>query len=245
MARDEHDVVDAAEQPEVAVVVALGAVAGEVHAREPAPVRLAVALRVAPDPAQHRRPRPGEHEVATAGDRTDCAAASSTMSAPMPGSGNVALPGFSVVAPGSGLIMMAPVSVCHHVSTTGHRSPPMCSPVPDPGLGVDRLADGPEQPQRREVVALRVLGAPLHERADRGGRGVEDRDAVPLDDRPEAVLVGEVGRALVHHARRAVRERPVDDVRVAGHPADVGRAPVDVGVGMRGRTRTGACTRPA
>ena len=51
---------------------------------------------------------------------------SSTMSAPMPGSGNVADPGFSVVAPGSGLIMMAPVSVCHHVSTTGQRSPPMC-----------------------------------------------------------------------------------------------------------------------
>ena len=30
---DEHDVVDPAEQPEVAVVVLLGAVAGEVHAR--------------------------------------------------------------------------------------------------------------------------------------------------------------------------------------------------------------------
>ena len=30
------------------------------------------------------------------------------------------------MAPGSGLIMMAPVSVCHHVSTTGQRSPPMC-----------------------------------------------------------------------------------------------------------------------
>ena len=44
----------------------------------------------------------------------------------MPGSGNVALPGFSVGRrPGSGLIMMAPVSVCHHVSTTGQRSPPM------------------------------------------------------------------------------------------------------------------------
>src|SRR4051794_27374909 len=43
----------------------------------------------------------------------------------MPGSGNVADPGFSVVAPGSGLIMMAPVSVCHHVSTTGQRPPPM------------------------------------------------------------------------------------------------------------------------
>ena len=34
-------------------------------------------------------------------------------------------PGFNVVTPGSGVIMMAPVSVCHHVSTTGHRPPPM------------------------------------------------------------------------------------------------------------------------
>src|SRR5205809_7663169 len=49
----------------------------------------------------------------------------STMSAPTPGSGNVALAGFNVVAPGSGLIMMAPVSVCHQVSTTGHRPPPI------------------------------------------------------------------------------------------------------------------------
>ena len=32
------------------------------------------------------------------------------------------------------------------------------------------------------------------------------------------------------HLRRAVGERPVDDVRVAGHPADVGGAPVDVGL---------------
>ena len=43
----------------------------------------------------------------------------------MPGSGNVAEPGLVVVAPGSGEIMMAPVSVCHHVSTMGQRSPPM------------------------------------------------------------------------------------------------------------------------
>src|SRR5215207_4966342 len=43
----------------------------------------------------------------------------------MPGSGKVAEPGRRVVAPGSGEIMMAPVSVCHHVSTSGHRPPPM------------------------------------------------------------------------------------------------------------------------
>ena len=47
------------------------------------------------------------------------------MPAPMPGNGKVALPGLSVVVRGSGLIMMAPVSVCHHVSTTGQRSPPI------------------------------------------------------------------------------------------------------------------------
>ena len=45
----------------------------------------------------------------------------------MPGSGNVAEPGLVVVAPGSGLIMIPPVSVCHHVSTIGQRPPPMSS----------------------------------------------------------------------------------------------------------------------
>ena len=66
VAADVHHVVDAAEQPEVAVVVELGAVAGEVAAGEPAPVRVAVALGIAPDAAQHRRPRVGEREVAAA-----------------------------------------------------------------------------------------------------------------------------------------------------------------------------------
>ena len=42
-----------------------------------------------------------------------------------PGSGRVAEPGFSAVAPGSGLIRMPPVSVCHQVSTIGQR----CSPT--------------------------------------------------------------------------------------------------------------------
>src|SRR5918993_4973340 len=43
----------------------------------------------------------------------------------MPGKGQVALPGLVGVMPGRGAIMMAPVSVCHHVSTTGHLPPPM------------------------------------------------------------------------------------------------------------------------
>ena len=43
----------------------------------------------------------------------------------MPGNGRVADPGFCVTSAGSGVIRMPPVSVCHHVSTIGQRSPPM------------------------------------------------------------------------------------------------------------------------
>ena len=43
----------------------------------------------------------------------------------MPGSGSVADPGLVSVSPGSGAIMICPVSVCHHVSTIGQRPPPM------------------------------------------------------------------------------------------------------------------------
>jgi hypothetical protein len=45
----------------------------------------------------------------------------------MPGNGKVALPGFVVVTPGSGVIRIWPVSVCHQVSTIGAFPPPMCS----------------------------------------------------------------------------------------------------------------------
>ena len=44
-----------------------------------------------------------------------------TISGTMPGSGRVAEPGTVGVAPGRGAIMIAPVSVCHQVSTIGQR----------------------------------------------------------------------------------------------------------------------------
>src|SRR5215469_6935100 len=50
---------------------------------------------------------------------------SSTTSALTPGNGRMAEPGLLAVTPGSGEIMIAPVSVCHQVSTTGQRSRPM------------------------------------------------------------------------------------------------------------------------
>ena len=74
---------------------------------------------------------------------------SSTTSATMPGSGRCADPGFVVVTPGSGLIMIAPVSVCHQVSTIGARSPPITRRyhihasglIDSPTLPISRIED--------------------------------------------------------------------------------------------------------
>src|SRR5207237_9552178 len=65
---------------------------------------------------------------------------------PMPGSGKVADPGFSVVTPGRGEIRMPPVSVCHQVSTTGHCRPPMCCQYHTHASG---LMGSPTEPSRR------------------------------------------------------------------------------------------------
>jgi hypothetical protein len=59
----------------------------------------------------------------------------------------VAEPGFRAVAPGRGEISMPPVSVCHQVSTIGQRLLADHAVVPEPGLGIDRLADAAEQAQ--------------------------------------------------------------------------------------------------
>ena len=124
--------------------------------------------------------------------------------------------------------MIAPVSVCHHVSTTGQRSPPMTWWYQTHASGLIGSPTDPSSRSDDRSCVCRPLGAPAHERANRRRRRVEDRDAVALDDRPEAILLRPVGRAFVHHDRRAVGQRSVHDVAVPGDPADVGGAPVDV-----------------
>ena len=49
-----------------------------------------------------------------------------------------------------------------------------------------------------------------------------------FNDLPEPPLVGPVRGPFVHHDGRPVGERAVDEVRVPGDPADVGRAEIDV-----------------
>src|SRR5688572_29227056 len=72
----------------------------------------------------------------------------SRRSAAIPGNGTVALPGLVAVTPGSGVIMIAPVSVCHHVSTIGHRERPMFSWYQIQASG---LIGSPTEPSRRSI----------------------------------------------------------------------------------------------
>ena len=57
--------------------------------------------------------------------------------------------------PGKGAIKMEPVSVCHHVSTTGQRPPPMCCQYHTHASG---LMGSPTEPKSRRVDISWRLG---------------------------------------------------------------------------------------
>src|ERR1700746_1559263 len=71
-----------------------------------------------------------------------------TISGTTPGNGRVAEPGFVAIAPGIGVSMMCPVSVCHHVSTIGQRFPPMVSRY---HIHASGLIGSPTVPSRRRL----------------------------------------------------------------------------------------------
>src|SRR3984957_315567 len=73
--------------------------------------------------------------------------ASSNRAADTPGSARVTEPGLAAVRPGSGEIMMQPVSVCHQVSTIGQRSAPMTVWYHSQALG---LIGSPTEPSSRK-----------------------------------------------------------------------------------------------
>src|SRR5688500_3334960 len=70
-----------------------------------------------------------------------------TIAASTPKNGSVAVPGLVGVTPGSGVIMIAPVSVCHHVSTIGQRPPPITSWY---HIHASGLIGSPTDPSRRK-----------------------------------------------------------------------------------------------
>ena len=78
--------------------------------------------------------------------------------------------------------------------------------------------------RERKKRVVDVVVAEAAQQADGRGRGVELRDLVLLHGLPVARRRRVHGRRLEHRRRHAVREGPVDDVRVARDPADVRHA---------------------
>ena len=80
-----------------------------------------------------------------------CLPSASTMTGCTPKNGLVADPGFNGVAPGSGVIMIPPVSVCHQVSTIGQRPSPTTLWYHSQASG---LIGSPTLPSRRRLLRL-------------------------------------------------------------------------------------------
>ena len=148
----------------------------------------------------------------------------------MPKNGRVAEPGLSSVAPRerrdqNAACLGLPPSVDDRAATvTNHVI------VPEPGLGIDRLADRAQRLQTGAGRFLDRLFAQTHQRANSRWRCVEDIDAVLVDHLPEARRIRIVGHAFEHQGDRAIGERSVNNVTVSGHPADIGGTPVDVAI---------------
>src|SRR5262245_2320279 len=79
----------------------------------------------------------------------------SSNAADIPGNGSPAEPGLAGVRPGSVEIMIEPVSVCHQVSTIGHRSPPTTVWYQSQALG---LIGSPTVPSNRSDERLCLAG---------------------------------------------------------------------------------------
>ena len=99
--------------------------------------------------------------------------------------------------------------------------------IPAPDFRLDGLADRGHVLEAI-VVFLGLVGAGFAQHANGGGRSVEDVDVEAFGDAPRAPGIGELRHAFVKHAGGGQRQRAVNDVGVAGDPADVRHAPVDV-----------------
>ena len=105
--------------------------------------------------------------------------------------------------------------------------------VPHPRFWVDWLANRTEHAKAAEVEPVWNAAAELHEGANRSGSGVENGHAVFLNDFPPSAWVRAVGCALVDNLGRAVGKRAICHIGVAGDPANVGCAPVNIGFGVQ------------
>ena len=185
MAGDVDHVVDAAGDPVIAVLVAAAAVAGEILARIGREIGVDEALMIAIDRAHLAGPGIGDAEIAAGGAVLHLAFGVDDLrhdaeERPRRRAGlelGRARQRRDQNAAGLGL----PPGIDDRAAVVADHAV-----IPFPGFRIDRLADRAEQPQRRARGLLHRRVAGLHQRADRGRRGVEDVDLVLVDHLPEA-----------------------------------------------------------
>jgi hypothetical protein len=189
------------------------------RAPSPGPSSCSQTARDSHTPRAASRARAGESRTARPDSARSSSPCSFTITASIPSIGSVQLPGLVGDRAGQRRAPRArPSPSANTCPRSGTLTRPIMLVVPDPRLRIDGLAHASPGPQARQVVPRGQIIAPLHERADRRGGGVEVRHPVPRDDVPEPIahpfdpppaMHREVRRPLVHQRGHAVHQQPV------------------------------------
>ena len=87
---------------------------------------------------------------------------------------------------------------------------------------IERFASNKQMAKVAEIVLLQIHGILLLEDANRRGCTEHHCDLVILHDPPPDPRIRLNRQAFIHHRSHAIQQRPIDDVRVANHPTNVG-----------------------
>lgn len=229
MSRDVDDVVDTAADPDVAVLVAGGTVAGEIVAWVGLQVGLEVTVVVSVDCASNGRPGlldgQDTRDVVALEFLTGDGVEDGDVDSKEGDGCRSGLCGDGSRKRGDNMAASfgLPVGVDDCAAALSDLVV-----VPVPGFGVDGFSDGTQDAEGREVVAFDPLVAETTESADGGWGGIELGDLVFCDELPVAGGGWVCGDGLEEDGGGAEGEGSIDDVRVSGDPTDVGHAGKDV-----------------
>src|SRR5581483_5998745 len=225
--RDIDYVIDAAHDPEIPIFIFACTVAGKVNARNLRPVLLYVTVRITIDCAQHSRPGLLEHKISTRtggyrfsvhcddfrnNSRERLCARSRLRRNSARNRRDHNVPGFGL-----------PPGIDDRAAIMANNFA-----VPHPGLRIDGFTYAAQEAQATQLVLIWPLIAPTNERSNGSRSGIKNADLMAINDAPEAVGLGKVGRAFVHESSRAILQRAIDDVTVASNPADICRTPIGI-----------------
>src|SRR5688500_14580656 len=195
MPGDVEHVVDASDDPKIAIFVLARAIAGEVTAFDFAPVNFFESLRITPDAAQHAGPWFSDDELAT-GVARNCFAflVDDFRNHAEKWQSRRAWLGWGHTGKRrdhDDASLSLPPGIDDRTA-----SPANALPVPNPSLGIDRFPNGSKKTQRTEIVFFRPLSAPLHKGANGSRCSVKYIDPILGDDPPKTVRLRPVRRAF-------------------------------------------------